>query len=190
MYAHKITTVGAVALLLGCQLLVAALPASDYMWTRINTERYFASVEDCVNNEKDCLWPALSNRLIGSHEQLVPAVKDPAAAYPLDTRTLPAAAATATAVTDALATTSPCVQHVPHSTTTTTAVPDLWLELQRRDVALEDIPKSDHNSDHRGPIGLWPCFSGLGPLCLPGWTPYEIPSCVCFREPDATTKAG
>jgi hypothetical protein len=58
MHTHTITTAGALALLLGCQLLVAAFPVFDYMWTRINTERYFAAIEGCNDNGKDCPWPA------------------------------------------------------------------------------------------------------------------------------------
>ncbi|ETI26503.1 hypothetical protein G647_03280 [Cladophialophora carrionii CBS 160.54] len=185
MHAHKITTAGALALLLSCQLLVAALPVLDYLWTRINTEHYFASVEDCIDNGKNCLWPAISNRVIGSHEQLVPAVRDPAAVYPPETHAL--AAVAATAVAEAPATTSPCTQHVPQ--TTTTPVPDLWLELQRRDVALEDIPNSDHGAQASGPLEMQPCFNGIGPRCKPGFTVLDRGICICLRKPKSTTKA-
>jgi hypothetical protein len=58
MHAHRITTAGALALLVSCQLLVAALPVFDYVWTRINTERYFAAIEGYNDNGKGCPWPA------------------------------------------------------------------------------------------------------------------------------------
>ncbi|KIW64940.1 hypothetical protein PV04_07240 [Phialophora macrospora] len=191
MHAHRITTAGALALLLGCQLFVAALPVFDYMWTRINTERYFAAIKNCNDNEKDCLWPGFSTRLIGSHEQLVPAVRASAGVYPSETQVLPAA--TATAATDTLATPSPCTQQVPQ--TTTTSVPDLWLELQRRDVALEDIPKSlkslestYHSTQTPGAAVIEPCAGGIGPQCKPGYIMLDRGLCMCMHASSSNTK--
>jgi hypothetical protein len=131
------------------------------------------------------------NRLIGSHEQLVPAVRPSAAVYPPETQALPAA--TATAVTDALATPSPCTQQVPQ--TTTTPVPDLWLELQRRDVALEEIPPSlkshestYHSTQTQGAAVMEPCAGGIGPPCRPGFIMLDRGLCLCMRPSNSNTK--
>jgi hypothetical protein len=56
MYAYGIVAVGALALSTGFRVDAAALPPSDAMWSRYNTERYFDIIENCHLHQLECLW--------------------------------------------------------------------------------------------------------------------------------------
>ena len=155
-------------------------------------QRKFLSAFATVGSRELTCPGRLYNRIIESHEQRVPALRLPAAVYPYDT--YPVAAATAAAMTDMESASTPCTQQAPRSTITPT--PELSLELQRRNIALDDIPKSLKSQESTyqstrsfsGPLAMEPCMSGLEP-CSPGFTMFNSGSiCVCYGSGSFATQ--
>jgi hypothetical protein len=121
---------------------------------------------------------------MGSKEQHFQAMKDLADMYPVVTSAVPAA--TATALTNVMATPIPCTQRGYESTTTPAPVP--FVELQRRDDALLEIPRLLQFQDDtdNGPLTLYEC--GAGP-CKPGYLMLDEGRCLCLGPFSPKTKA-
>ncbi|KAJ9615232.1 hypothetical protein H2200_001306 [Cladophialophora chaetospira] len=115
MHAHHIVSIGALALSLSSQVLVTALPIDlDYIWTRINTEIYFARMEQ-------------SNRCSG---QVMcnddPSIRREAIVYAYEADAIPAAAAA-----------TPTARKEDEPQSMTADALEQWLEMLRSD----DAPK-------------------------------------------------